>query len=46
MRCSSASARPPPDVPTFDAGLSTSFDTFMSLARMGGKFVGPPAMAT
>ena len=31
---------PLPPIPTFDAGLSTSIETFKdSLARMGGKFV-------
>jgi L-lactate dehydrogenase complex protein LldG len=36
--------RPLPSVPMFDAGLSTSINTFeTNLIRMGGKFVAPPA---
>jgi L-lactate dehydrogenase complex protein LldG len=36
--------RPLPSVPMFDAGLSTSIDTFKTnLIRMGGKFVARPA---
>ena len=40
VRRNQPAPRPLPDVPTFDAGLSASIDTFKaSLARMGGKFV-------
>jgi L-lactate dehydrogenase complex protein LldG len=40
VRKNQPSPRPLPVVPTFDAGLSTSIDTFKSsLIRMGGKFV-------
>jgi L-lactate dehydrogenase complex protein LldG len=36
--------QPLPAIPTFDAGLSTSIDTFRSsLERMGGRFVEPSA---
>ena len=44
VRKNQPSPRPLPVVPTFDAGLSTSIDTFKSsLIRMGGKFVDAPA---
>jgi L-lactate dehydrogenase complex protein LldG len=44
IRQNQPAARPLPEVPTFDAGLSTSIGTFKTkLARMGGKFVEPPA---
>jgi L-lactate dehydrogenase complex protein LldG len=40
VRKNQPSPRPLPVVPTFDAGLSTSINTFKSsLIRMGGKFV-------
>jgi L-lactate dehydrogenase complex protein LldG len=40
VRKNQPSPRPLPVVPTFDAGLSTSIDTFKSsLIQMGGKFV-------
>lgn len=40
VRRNQPAPRPLPDIPTFDAGLSTSIDTFKaSLTRMGGKFV-------
>ena len=40
VRKNQPSPRPLPVVPTFDAGLSTSIDTFKSsLIRMGGKVV-------
>ncbi len=46
VRQNQPTARPLPTVPTFDTGLSTSFNTFKaSLARMGGKFVDPPVDA-
>ena len=44
VRQNQPAPRPLPSVPMFDAGLSTSIDTFKTnLSRMGGKFVPPPA---
>jgi len=40
VRRNQPAPRPLPDIPTFDAGLATSIETFKaSLTRMGGKFV-------
>src|SRR4030095_11176563 len=40
VRRNQPAPRPLPPIPTFDAGLSTSIDTFKAnLIRMGGKFV-------
>jgi L-lactate dehydrogenase complex protein LldG len=44
VRRNQPAARPLPLIPTFDAGSSTTIDTFKaSLSRMGGKFVEPAA---
>ena len=44
VRRNQPAARPLPPIPTFDAEMSTTIDTFnANLARMGGKFVEPPA---
>ena len=44
VRQNQPAPRPLPSVPMFDAGLSTSIDTFKTnLIRMGGKMVAPPA---
>jgi L-lactate dehydrogenase complex protein LldG len=44
VRRNQPAPQPLPVVPMFDAGLSTSIDTFKSsLIRMGGKFVDAPA---
>ena len=43
VRDNQPAALPLPAIPMFDAGLSTSIDTFRaSLIRMGGKFVDVP----
>ena len=44
VRKNQPAPRPLPAVPTFDAGLSTSVDTFKSnLERMGGRWVDAPS---
>lgn len=44
VRKNQPAARLLPPIPTFDAGMSTSIDTFKAnLTRMGGRFIDPPS---